>query len=328
MDVKMNRNIIAATLLAMALSAGNVAETHAQGRVVFHPEIRSANPSPVYDFIERYFAELEACKDVELLRLKMRDDKVEVLEGSLTAIRTITPETPFALNRMGDSFYQLTWQNGTKALLTLRFPVNYELLLGMPKVEIEKKMKGLISEAGQLSLVTETEEQEYELQDDGCYKTKPSLFYQLKSFNDSRYYTKDADSYAPVFSDTHNWYSAANLFQGIINPAERKLYVEQNLYGGEKATYSVGLAQWLDYCKANNLKVYFTIEEEREDGLKALLIAHSDEMNYNHMLQLVIPDNFIEKGNCVIKAVMNAFIPTQNVKDLYRKYTARPKIKI
>lgn len=300
----------------------------AQTSQVFHPEIRSANPSPVYDFVERYFAELEACKDVELLRLKMKDDKVEVLEGSLAAIRTITPETPFALNRMGDSFYQLTWQNGSKPLLTLRFPVNYELLLGMPKVEIEKKMKSLISDTEQQAPVAEAEEQEYELQDDGCYKTKPSMFYQLKSFNDSRYYTKDVEGYVPVFNDSHNWYSAANLFQGVINPGERKLYVEQNMYGGEKASYTVELAQWLAYCKANSLKVYFTIEEEREDGLKALLIAHSDEMNYNHMLQLIIPDNFIEKDNCVIKAVMNAFIPTQNVKDLYQKYTVKPKKRI
>lgn len=324
----MNRKIITAALLAMTLAAGNVGNAEAQSRQVFHPEVRAANPSPVYDFIERYFTELEACKDVELLRLKMKDDKVEVLEGSLAAIRNITPETPFALNRMGDSFYQLTWQNGTKPLLTLRFPVNYELLLGMPKVDIEKKMQGMINAAAKPSAEAAADEVEYEKMDDGCYKTKPAMFYQLASFNDARYYSQTEPAPVPVFDDSHNWYSAANLFHGVVKTDARRLHIEQNLYGGEKAAYTVTLDKWLDYCAEQNLKTYFCIEEEREDGLKALLIAQSTEMNYNHMMQLIIPDNFIEKPDCVIKATLNAFIPTQNVKDLYQKYTEKPKKRI
>lgn len=300
----------------------------AQQKQVFHDEIRKANPSPVYDFIERYFAELETYKDVELLRLRLKDDKVEILEGSLTAIRAITPETPFSMNRMEDSFYQISWLDGVKPLLTLRFPVNYELLLGMPKVDIEKKMKDFINAATESALPSNDTEVEYELMDDGCYKTKPALFYQLAVFNDARYFSKTDTVYSPIFDESHNWYSAANLFHNMVAPADRRIYVEQNLYGGEKTTYTVSLSNWLNYCAANSLHIYFCIEEEREDGLKALLVAQSNEMNYNHMMQIIIPDNFIEKQNCIIKATLNAFIPTQNVKDLYKKYTARPKKKI
>lgn len=324
----MNRRKVIVILLIQMCFIGSIGNMCAQTRRIFRSEIRKANPSPVYDFIERYFAEIEATKEQQLLRIKMKDDKVEVLEGSLTAIRKINADTPFSLNRMGDTFYQISWQNGAVPLLTLRFPISYELLLGMPKVEIERQMKNYITGANKKTQFNGTIGQKYELLSDGCYKTKPSLFYQLPSFNDSRYYNLDGSKYVPVFNTKQRFYSAANLFQGIINPEERNLYVEQNMYGGKKATYTVNLAQWLAYCENNNLKVYFSIEEEREDGMKALLVAHSNDMNYNHMLQLIIPSSFVEKKNCVIKAIMNAFIPTQNVKNLYQQYTTKPKKKI
>ena len=76
------------------------------------------------------------------------------------------------------------------------------------------------------------------------------------------------------------------------------------------------------------LDVYFAVEEEHEDGLRALLIAHSRDLGFNHMMSLLIPDNFVQKRNAILKATLNAYIPTQNVKDLYQQYVAKPKKKI
>lgn len=296
----------------------------AQHRQIFHPEIRQANPSPVYDFLERYLSDLQSYSDPTLLHLHLKDEKVEILEGTLGAVRTITPDTPFSMNRMGDTFYQVSWHEGGRSLLTLRFPVSFELLLGMPKAVIEKQMKELILGAGEASLSYDTTGQDYELMDDGCYKTVPSAFYHIRSFSDECYYTRDASTFTPIFDSGHKSYSAANLFHGLVSPGERQLHIQQHLYGGVESSFTVKLSDWLRYCRQNDLKVYFTIEEEREDGLKALLIAECRDLNYNHMLQIIIPDNFTDKDTSVLKAVMNAFIPTQNVKSLYQKRILRP----
>ena len=71
-----------------------------------------------------------------------------------------------------------------------------------------------------------------------------------------------------------------------------------------------------------------SIEEEREDGLKALLIAESEDLGFNHMFYLVILSDFVSNRDVKIKAKVNAYIPTQNVKDLYQKYVEREKKQI
>lgn len=133
----------------------------------------------------------------------------------------------------------------------------------------------------------------------------------------------------PIFSDSDKWHSAANLFLGCIDTiSDYKLYIEQSLYGFKKAQYLVPLAKWLAYCQSMKMTVYFGIEEEREDGLKALVIAQCKELGFNHMMSVIIPFNFVNNKKTVFKAKLNAYIPTQNVKNLYQQYVDKPKKKI
>ena len=76
------------------------------------------------------------------------------------------------------------------------------------------------------------------------------------------------------------------------------------------------------------MNLYFAIEEEREDVLKALLIAQNPDLGFNHMLSFIIPNNFVNDKKTVFKVVLNAYIPTQNVKDLYQQYVDKPKKRI
>ena len=107
-----------------------------------------------------------------------------------------------------------------------------------------------------------------------------------------------------------------------------RMYVEQSVYGLKTINYTLTLRQWLDYCAAWGMKIYFAIEEEREDGLLALVIAECRELKFNHMLSVVIPNKFVTNRNVVFKARMTPYIPTHNVKDLFKKESVnRRKIK-
>jgi hypothetical protein len=61
---------------------------------------------------------------------------------------------------------------------------------------------------------------------------------------------------------------------------------------------------------------------------KALFIAQSPDLGFNHVLSLVIPYDFVINKKCVIKATLNAYIPTQNVAELYKQYVEKPKKKL
>ena len=103
------------------------------------------------------------------------------------------------------------------------------------------------------------------------------------------------------------------------------LHVEQTLYGFQKQSFIVGLSSWLNYCKENHLTIYFGIEEERRDGLKALMIAHNQDLGYNHMLSIILPDDFVERKNAVLKVIANTYIRTDNVEELYDEKNKKGK---
>lgn len=76
------------------------------------------------------------------------------------------------------------------------------------------------------------------------------------------------------------------------------------------------------------MTTYVAVEEERKDGLKLLLIAQCRDLGFNHMLSIIVPWNFVDNRKSVLKAQLNAYIPTNNVKDLYQQYKQKPKKKI
>ena len=73
------------------------------------------------------------------------------------------------------------------------------------------------------------------------------------------------------------------------------------------------------------MKVFFAIEEVREDGVLALVIAQSKELGCHHLLSVVIPDKFIKDQNAVLKVKMTPYIPVHNVKNLYQKQSTTHK---
>lgn len=294
---------------------------------LFSDEMKTAYPSAVYDFLERYLYDISHSTNGYNLCQRMADDKVSITEGSLDNISKLSPEMPFSLMRHENASYDVCWTDTLgNTLLGIQFPIQFELLLGQPKAEIEKTMKQQLDSCSYMT-TPQPLTSELEALSDGYFRTIPVTHYYVESLNTATYYQQSKDGKKePVYDKKQKWYSATNLFHGLINEiSDYRLYIEQNLYGFNKLSYTISLAQWLNYCQENKLTIYFAIEEEREDGLKALLIVQSQDLGFNHMLSLIIPDNFVEKRNVTLKATLNAYIPTDNVKDLYQQYTQKAK---
>lgn len=303
-------------------------EASAQRFHLFSDEVKNDNPSVVYDFLERYLYETDSImKEGVDVSQKLYDDKVLFTNGDASVACNITPEMPFNMSSTENKYYEVAWTDAAgETVLSMAFPMQYELLLGKPKIELEKTIKDEIYAAEGFNLV-ESPETATEKQEDGCMMTQPVENYYVNSLNTATYYRSTAaGSLRPVFDDADKWHSAANLFLGCIDKAEQyTLYVEQNVYGFKKQSFTMKLSQWLAYCQSMKLKLFFTVEEERKDGLKALVIAQSEDLNFNHMMSITIPDTFVSNPKSMIKATLNAYIPTQNVKNLYQQYVKTKK---
>ena len=296
-----------------------------QGLKLFSPEMKAVASKPqavVMDFMERYFEELPKQKHTTI-QTKMADDKVFFRQGSLSDLSQVT-DTMLLNISLVDRHYEVTWLKDSLPFITVVFPAQYDLLLGMKQEEAQNRLKETILLASETK-DTMTVSADNTIQQDSIFIDKDSVYYtktaylELESFTDALYYNKVREAYLPVFDKDHLDYSAANLFHGLIPDKDYRMHIEQSVYGMKTVGYDILLSQWLNYCAEWGLKVFFAVEEQREDGLLALVIAQSKELGFNHMLSVVIPDKFIRDTNAVLKVRMTPYIPIHNIKNLFQE---------
>ena len=299
------------------------AQTH-----LFRQEIRETGRSYVYDFIERYFDEISRMTNSQDLAQKLYDDKVFFAEGSVADIRSLTDTTDFSLNCINNRYYEAVWSKDSLSFLTILFPISFELLLGLPKNEIEKTLFDEISHLNK-SVVNEVAEmKDVKLSSHGIFQTIPKMHYQIESLNNCRYYRMSEQSdLVPLFDSIFVEQSIANLFHLDLGK-EYKLNVEQGLYGFKTKKFVIGLNQWLAYCQKHEMTIYVGIEEEVRESFKVLVIAECEELGFNHLLSVTIPKDIFHRNDSELKARLNAYIPTHNVKNLYQQYKKRAKREI
>lgn len=288
-----------------------------QALKLFNPEMResvSKTEVIVMDFLERYFNELTNLKYTNV-STKLADDKVYFRNGNMSDLAQVTDTMPFTINFF-EKYYEVEWKKQEKPFVTIVFPAQYDLLLGMQQDEAQRKIKELITTTPHLTFPISIPEGIRKIEN-GIYMAKTG-FLELESFNDATYYNKVENNFHPYYDKKHLDYSAANLFHGLVSESDYKMYVEQSVYGLQTINYTISLRQWLDYCASLGLKVFFGVEEQRKDGILALVIAQSKELGFNHMLSVVIPDKFVTDKNTVLKVRMTPYIPIHNIKNLFQ----------
>lgn len=287
---------------------------------LFDPQMKKDLNPLVYNFLERYLLELCLWKDKQTLARKLTDDKVFFTKGSVVDFAKVKDNSLFSVSRVENKYYEVSWRRnvGGSPFLSLAFPIQYELLLGTPQVEIERTVHESIIRSPNFNELSDLSNMS--LVKGNVYVTSPKKFYQLPDVNTCTYYTKDKNNHYQLICDSlHPRYSAMNIFH-VLTKVNNPVSIEQSIYGFKKLNYVVSLQQWLNYCHAENLTVYTAVETEYENGIKVLVIAESKDLGYNHLLSVIVPKDFFTNGKSEFSAKLNAFITTHNVKNLYEQY--------
>lgn len=294
---------------------------------LFTNQLKSGERGYVYSFIERYFHEIQNLKNSDEILQKLNDDKVYFAHGTYGDIKHLSQDLPFSLNCIEDRYYEATWtDNKGKSIITIMFPVSYELLLGNPKIEIEKKLyQEIISEKQFNNVEVEIHTTDVQLMDNGLYRTNPRSHYQLETLNNCLYYCIDSRGGYQLVRDT-TWLeqSAINMFHKI-QEHDFLIDVEQGVYGFKSLHFQITLNQWTSYCLQKGMTIYAALEEESKNVLRMLVVAECRELGFNHLLSVDIPRTFLTRNDQVWSAKLNGYIPTHNVKDLYQQYKQKPK---
>ena len=273
------------------------------------------------DFLERYFLLLAYPPADHSVKHILRDDRFKFVYGTLATVATLHPGDGFGYST-DDKKYVATWTRNGQELLTVTFPMEYQLLMGVSKSEAEDGFE--YEQTRQLTAARQQREPDASMltpSPQPFYYTHEGGWYLRKTINASTYYCRKSDQRYQLVSDvSHPAETAANMMLSETAPGNYQLDVTQVLYGFKNKQFSVSLRQWIAHCKATGCTLYFGIESVDYDQVCASVFAVNEREYYNHVMSVTIPMSVIDNRQGAIKARLHTYVPMHNALLLTRNH--------
>ena len=272
------------------------------GLYLFSEEIRQMGKSPIFDFLERYFLQLKYPPQIKSMQNMIRDDQFKFLSGNLESVNNILLTDGFSFN-YDNHCYQATWNRNDSTLLSVSFPVEYELISGENKIEAEDN---LINDVRSAKVVIP--------------EGKPVIkkdYYLSKEITNKLYLQNGM----LVVSPKHPAESVANMMLSLQTEGDYQISITQLSYGFKKTVFEVPLKKWIAFCKNQGCEIYFGVEKISDDGtIDCVVMAVNSAENYNHVLTVQVPSKTIEAKSGKLEARLYPYVPTHNVLNMFAAY--------
>lgn len=272
------------------------------GLYLFADEMRSLSKSPVFDFLERYFLQLRFPPTMKTARNMLRDDQFKFLIGSINTVSELQLTDAFTLD-FDKNRYVATWSRDDQKILSVTFPVEYELISGENKIEAENNLQADI--------------QRTVIKNDAEDGSRLFSHYISKDITSRLYYKNDS-----LVSDSrHPAETLANIMLSLKAPGDYSIRMTQVSYGFRKDVFEVPLRQWITFCRESGCKLYFGIDNISADGtVNAVVFAVNESENYNHVLTVSASPQLLASRSGAVEAHLYSYVPTHNVMSLFGKY--------
>jgi len=282
---------------------------------------RESGQRVLTDFLERYFLLLNYPPADHSVKHMLRDDRFKFVYGSLATVATLRPGDGFGYST-DDKKYVATWTRDGQELLTVTFPMEYQLLMGVSKSEAEDGFEYELTR--QLPAVRQQKEPDAATlipAPQPFYYTHEGGWYLRKTINASTYYCRKSDQRYQLVNDvSHPAETAANLMLSGTMAGDYQLDVTQVLYGFKNKQFSVPLKQWIAMCETTGCTLYFGIESVDYDEVCASVFAVNEQEYYNHVMSVTIPLTVIDNRQGTIKARLHTYVPMHNALMLTRNH--------
>lgn len=300
------------------------------GFSLFSEATKADYPSPVYNFVERYLLELYLMDDATLITRMLAEDKVQIqgkgsLREKIALLLAANKDNLSVSIAQDDKNYAISVAEGQRSMLSMTFPVQYELLLGGNKKEIESTLyedllfyKEPILETNTLL----TAEQGKLLVDMGNNVFRQvGMTYIIDSMNSDCYYQRLANgNYEPIYDSRHPEQSIRNLVL-LSNKLNINAALTQMLYGYKKTTFDVTLNKFLSYCRNKGCTTYVGIEELTDKKISGTIILHNEAYGYCHQCYFSMsPQMLSNSGEGNMLLTLYAYVPTHNIQTLFQEH--------
>lgn len=273
---------------------------HHIGLHLFNEDMRDDH-APVFDFLERYFLQLKYPPMSKSAQKMMRDDQFLFIIGSANTIDALSPNDNFGFS-YDKNLYVAKWSRSDQVLLSVSFPVEYELISGENKIEAENNLMTDVK-AVKVSNVKP--------------RVSGGVHYINERFTSRLYY----QGKKLLFDEHHPAETVANLLQSVDMDGVYYVKMTQVSYGFRKTTFEIPLHQWIAFCYQSGCQLYVGIENIGNNGdVSAVVIAVNESENYNHVLTISVPYDSICDKKGSLEARLYPYVPTHNVRNLFATY--------
>lgn len=317
---KRQTTIIIRIALCLTVLLTTSVATLAQGSSthrLFSADVRRLQPSPVYDFLEQALADYQAQRADRQLILK----KVQFARGSWNTLATVRPDDECQISILDDRRYVVQWLRGGSELVTLSFPVDYELLSGSTRRQLERSLVSRLrtyrSPAAALHLPSTVDGMTR--RSDNLYVKAGASFKPMPKVKGDTYYTIGSNGRPAYVVDRHYpAESLANMLLAAVRPAavlSLNFLMSDNNH--QQANITVG--QWFSFSQKEGCTPYYIYEGFDGTTHSAMLVADNPQWGYAHMLHVTCRAEELTADVPNLKAKAYLYIPLANVLDFFAR---------
>lgn len=292
------------------------------GYALFTSYQRSCERFPVYNFLERYFLEIDLpLKREKTVTRKIAEDNVSLEKGTFSFFQTLWQDTTYNIrieNRNGER-YIVSWHKEDTVYCSINFPIDFDLLNGSGMLENEMRIEADLLNAS-LVKVNPVRVNRDELLPawQSNYFILPGESYYTDELNTNRYYELDTEgSFRLVYNPKYPLESLANLLTSSEIDNQFVVDIHLKKYGYREKRMSIPLNCWTGYCMKNGCKPFFGVIEY--DGNRAVceLIMRNADLGYNHVMKIVFDVSRLESKKGSFEARLNCYVPCSKIKYLF-----------
>lgn len=300
------------------------------GYRIFSPTLRGRAINPlIADFIEQYWLSLtlplERQKSVEQ---QLTEDRFVFETGSIRSIDAIQKDSAISFScESTPTQFTAMWGDPQSPLCRISFPIDHELILGRKMLENDRRLAREINE----TILTATPVPGSAAADPFQPDSMPPLrvehngSYLDCELKSERYYATGTDglSSVPVFDTSHCVESIMNLFTGYDIPRARDiaLSISHKTFGFKTQPIETTVQKFVAYSMQGGCMPYvgiLSVDSEGTGLADILVIMHNRHAGYNHVLRVSLPLDCIATGRGTASARLNAFVPSSNIKNLFK----------
>lgn len=302
------------------------------GLVLFPENIVRDNPSPVYAFVERYLLELYLSQENPTPEQRLKEDRVTLhfaghedrpLRENIACRLPHFQKNTSLLVLTDNHRYSVSIYEDSQLQLFIRFPIRYELLWGMNKVEAENGfyeslLRHRMPAHTPGNLLSTDEQTSLEAGERGLF-ISPGDSYMIPSVNSDRFYRLTAEGkYVPVYDKAHAEESLRNLFLLPELGTDVTATVRQRMYKRRTREFEVPLQKLLDFCRTEGCQTFVGIEACTEKSITGTAVLLNPSYGYCHQLYFQARTEMLEAPNRFrIDIELYAFVPTHNIGNLF-----------